>query len=547
MPDTTVPFNATFGLAAGVDSTAIILEDATIKPNLPQSYTALQSFSGGISAAGGITFNGTLTGVTATFTRLLTASGGVSAAGGITLASPNLTDTPTATTAALGTNTTQIATTAFVQNEIIADTVTTFNGRTGAVQGVSAAAAGTGIAVSGATGSVTITNIGVQSFNGTTGAVTGVSSVNGSTGAVTNVALTNIDNYFSASQTISAMGALFAVVDTNSANAFEFDPATKSINCYDDIFGETTSLKFNHTFAQRTVELPDANTTLAGLSVTQTFTAINTFTAGLSAAGGITFNGTLTGVTATFNRLLTASGGFSAAGATFSGNISAPNIVNSFNGLTGAVSGLRAPAGLTVAVNVFTFPNGVTAYSTGTVPFYSSPYYGARSVGTGNMVANRTYWVLQQAPRGITLKSIRVAANSPGTTGNVHFSVWTVDSSTGLPSTRLYVSSGATANASTFNYVTVTNASGLVGVSAGPFYLAATFSTALPTFLHSTTVGLANYGSVNYVTGYMNYLPVLDTNGFTAPTSTTQTGTTFGFIDYYPTSVTVPVIEWNHV
>jgi len=62
--------------------------------------------------------------------------------------------------------------------------VQSFNGRTGAVQGVSAAVAGTGISISGATGSVTITNTGVQSFNGLTGAVTGVASVNGSTGAV---------------------------------------------------------------------------------------------------------------------------------------------------------------------------------------------------------------------------------------------------------------------------------------------------------------------------------------------------------------------------
>ena len=53
--------------------------------------------------------------------------------------------------------------------------VSTFNGRTGDVQGVSAAVAGTGISVSGATGSVTITNTGVQSFNGLTGAVTGAS------------------------------------------------------------------------------------------------------------------------------------------------------------------------------------------------------------------------------------------------------------------------------------------------------------------------------------------------------------------------------------
>lgn len=52
--------------------------------------------------------------------------------------------------------------------------VLSFNGNAGVVQGVSAAVAGTGISVSGATGAVTITNIGVQSFNGLTGAVGGV-------------------------------------------------------------------------------------------------------------------------------------------------------------------------------------------------------------------------------------------------------------------------------------------------------------------------------------------------------------------------------------
>jgi hypothetical protein len=78
--------------------------------------------------------------------------------------------------------------------------VTSFNGRTGAVQGVSAAVAGTGISVSGATGAVTITNTGVQSFNGLTGAVTGVTVG----GANTFTAL----NSFNAG--ISASGATFS-------------------------------------------------------------------------------------------------------------------------------------------------------------------------------------------------------------------------------------------------------------------------------------------------------------------------------------------------
>jgi len=74
----------------------------------------------------------------------------------------------------------------------VSNAVTSFNGITGAVTGVCAASAGTGISVSGSTGTVTITNTGVQSFNGNTGAVQGVSSVNGFTGGITFAAGTGI-------------------------------------------------------------------------------------------------------------------------------------------------------------------------------------------------------------------------------------------------------------------------------------------------------------------------------------------------------------------
>ena len=74
----------------------------------------------------------------------------------------------------------------------VSNVVTSYNGITGAVTGVCAASAGTGISVSGSTGTVTITNTGVQSFNGLTGAVQGVSSVNGFTGGITFAAGTGI-------------------------------------------------------------------------------------------------------------------------------------------------------------------------------------------------------------------------------------------------------------------------------------------------------------------------------------------------------------------
>jgi hypothetical protein len=99
------------------------------------------------------------------------------------------------------------------------DYVSSFNGLTGAVQGVSSAVAGTGISVSGATGSVTISNTGVLSFNGRTGAVQGVSSINGATGAISNVAFTNTAQSFTGlqqfTQGISASGGVTFNSDVN--------------------------------------------------------------------------------------------------------------------------------------------------------------------------------------------------------------------------------------------------------------------------------------------------------------------------------------------
>ena len=113
---------------------------------------------------------------------------------------------------------------------IVGDYVTTFNGLSGAVQGVSAAIAGDGITLSAATGPVTITNTGVTfisagsfiGISGATGTVTifnlGVHSFNGNTGAVIGASLgANIFgelNIFNAG--ISASGATLGTLIVNS-------------------------------------------------------------------------------------------------------------------------------------------------------------------------------------------------------------------------------------------------------------------------------------------------------------------------------------------
>jgi microcystin-dependent protein len=97
---------------------------------------------------------------------------------------------PTGATGATGADSTVIGPTGptGVTGATPTNYVTSFNGVTGAVTGVSQIIAGSSITISptGGTGAVTITGQpgGVTSFNGATGAITGVNSVNGATGAV---------------------------------------------------------------------------------------------------------------------------------------------------------------------------------------------------------------------------------------------------------------------------------------------------------------------------------------------------------------------------
>jgi len=324
--------------------------------------------------------------------------------------------------------------------------VHSFNGRTGAVQGVSAAVAGTGISVSGATGAVTITNIGVQSFNGLTGAVTGVASIrgltgavgitngtgiglsvsgqtmtfsntgvlsiNGVTGAVTNVAKTDVDNNFAVGQTIN--GSVFSY-NAGTDRSISINPSTDKITFRNEVTENQLDLYAGGNYNNQVIAFPQTNTTLAGLVIDQTFTGTNTFNAvtnfasGISAAGGVTFSGTFSGATGSFSRLLTASAGISAAGgitlagtlqgttASFTGLVSSTvgfsgsgtnitGLVSSFNGLTGAVTGVSRVNGFTGGIT-FAASTGITfTASAGTITLSTTGGGAAAAVGiTGSI------------------------------------------------------------------------------------------------------------------------------------------------------------------
>jgi hypothetical protein len=221
--------------------------------------------------------------------------------------------------------------------------------------------------------------------------------------------------------------------------------------------------------------------------------------------------------------------------------------VSTFNGITGTVGGLNSPVGMTSgAVRVFTYPDGVTTTGSKT-PFYQPcnlTYQIWNPSFTG--YANRTYFTLHNVNKSTNIKTLRFTSNNTVTTGNAYISVWSVDPFTGFPSTRLYAST-STAVGSGYNTTSVTNASGLVTVPAGYFYIAVSFSSSPTVYGLSNNYTLSTYGSGNMTSGYNMAVVVLDSSGFTAPTSITQAGTTFGIVDYTPSNTTGILTEFGIV
>jgi hypothetical protein len=227
-------------------------------------------------------------------------------------------------------------------SEILSGAVTSINGRTGAIQGVSAAVGGTGISVSGATGSVTITNTGVQSFNGSTGAIVGVSRINGLTGAVgitngSGIGLSVSGNTLTVSNTgvlsiDGSTGAITNVARTNAANTFNQTQSIQGSGPFSSSYlaeygGSGITINFDtgiDVASQRwsagldggsntTITFPTDTGTVAltknvvssfnGLTgavsgvttgTANTFVALQSFTTGISASGGVTFTGNVT-------------------------------------------------------------------------------------------------------------------------------------------------------------------------------------------------------------------------------------------------------------
>lgn len=200
--------------------------------------------------------------------------------------------------------------------------VHSFNGLTGAVTGVTTGTANTfgplqsftsGISSSGGTFSSQVNFVsGISASGGTfgglvrftgglsaSGATFGPNVNIGNTAATTNLFLRGSINFINCpngfltittGQTASGLN-----IEDASGNNTSITPTTHEIEFYDQSDGDTVTLNAGLVVGagSYTVALPSYGTTLAGLAGQQTFTGLKSFSAGISASGGVTFNSTI--------------------------------------------------------------------------------------------------------------------------------------------------------------------------------------------------------------------------------------------------------------
>lgn len=214
--------------------------------------------------------------------------------------------------------------------------VRAFNGATGIVSGVGSAAAGTGISVSGATGAVTITNTGVQSLSagsfinlsGATAAVTvnnaGVWAFNGATGIVSGV------GGVAAGTGISVSGATGSSITIGNQGVQSISVSAGLLAS-----GSTGAITITdqgvRTFNGLTGTVSGVGGVAAGTGISvsgATGSSITIGNQGVLSFNGLTgaVSGVTTSVANTFTALQTFSVGISGAGATFGGQVNAQNL-----------------------------------------------------------------------------------------------------------------------------------------------------------------------------------------------------------------------------
>lgn len=397
-PQTLTPGDTiTIAAGTGISTTAGATDTVTI------ANTGVLSFNGSAGAVTGVgSFNGLTGSVTGVSSNI--AGSGISvsgATGNVTITNIGVTGiqagTAIAVSSATGnptiTNTGVQSLTISAGSGIQAATV---SGTTGAITytitntGVTGIQAGTGIAVSSSTGNPTITNIGVISFNGSTGTVSGVGSavagtgisVSGATGTVT---FTNTGVQSAAAGSgISVSGATGAVTFTNTGvtgiqagTAISVSSSTGNVTVTNtgvqSIAGTANQITASGSTGAITLSLPSAVTMPGSLTVT----------------GNLTVNGTTTTVnstTITVQDPIISIGGLTGGAAPAAGDTKDRGIVALYRN-TSDTAGLTGFFGIDQSTGYFAFvPNATLTAEVVGGTAGTANLNGVISTNTSNLV-----------------------------------------------------------------------------------------------------------------------------------------------------------------
>jgi hypothetical protein len=249
-------------------------------------------------------------------------------------------------TAAKTTLATQYATDQRISSQISGSGVSSFNGLTGTVQGVSAAVGSTYLTVSGSTGSVTFTNTGVQTFNGLTGAVTGLTS-GGPLGTPASGTLTNCTGLPVSSGISGLCGGIASFLaqstSANLAAAMSDETGTGFL-----VFATNPILTTPNLGTPTTLVGTNITGTAAGFTVGSASLATNSLSLGGTAASGWAqlVSPTFTGTVNTSNLIV--GGDLTVTGTTTTIN-STTLTINDFNIIVGATLSGTGATGAAIA------------------------------------------------------------------------------------------------------------------------------------------------------------------------------------------------------
>ena len=352
----------------------------------------------------------------------------------------------------------------YVDNQVAAGAVTSVNGATGAVT----IAGGTGISIltSAAARGVTIFNAGVL-------------SINGNTGAISNVAFTNVAQTFTQLQTFSAgISASSGAVITGLSTLFNDLDLKGGLTVGGSArFVSATSFNSGVSFANGPLSINGTIRNDAGTGITfstgirvsddSTFSKSLAVSGALNVTGGGTFgslyvvgpaaiDGTVTllggfdAKGATFANLVRFNAGLSASsinvsgGATFNGNIYAPNLVTSVDGVTGAVD-LLAGSGISITLPTGA-AKGITLANTGVVGITGTANQVSVSATTGSVTLSLPSAIT--TPGSLTTTSSLLVGTDATITGNltVNGTTTTVNSTTVTVQDPIIAIGGLTGN-----------------------------------------------------------------------------------------------------